>query len=218
MTVSNNAYATDEDIALIAPADVGLVFPADQVIAGAADGSFDPSDRWTLLSATVNFLEAGLAPGHVVRLVGPPERFRTPGLLLGISAVASGAVTLRRIGMGAGSGAPISPPEGLSGVEFIASTLGPQLDRGSRELDRILGLDPADPIPPADSAGALRDAVVRLVLARRYAMIAGGGDDALRSRAGLLRAEFDDLARRLTLGGNLLDPAQAPRYGTRLVR
>jgi hypothetical protein len=218
MSTSNNAYATDEDIALITPADVGLVFPADQVIVVADDGSFDPSDRWTLQSATVNFLDAGLAPGHVIRLVGPSERFRTPGLLLGIASVASNAVTLRRIGMETGSGAPVSPPEGLSGVEFIASTLGPQLSQASRELDRILGLDPAAPVPPADSAGALRDAVVRLVLARRYAMIAREGDVALLSRAGLLRAEFDELARRLTLGGNHLAPAQAPRYGTRLVR
>ncbi|QDV38277.1 hypothetical protein [Tautonia plasticadhaerens] len=213
-TTTTHCYATDEDLALIATGDVGAVFPADQVIASGVDGSFDPSDRWTLRSESVNFPDAGLAPGHVVRLVGPPERFRPPGLLLGVSAVSSNVVTLRRIGMGPGSGTPASPAEGISGVEFVATTLGPQLAGASRELDRLLGLDSI----PLDPAGALRDAVARLVLARRYAMIAGGVDDAYLGRSALLRAEFDAMARRLALGGNPLGPSPAPRRGTRLVR
>lgn len=212
-TTISHSYATDEDVALIAPADVGPTFPADQTVASGVDGTFDPSDRWTLRSSSANFTDAGLSPGHVLRLVGPPERFRPPGLLLGVSVVSPNAVTLRRIGMEPGSGAPIAPAEGLSGVEFVATTLGPQLAGASRELDRMLGLDAAS----ADPAGALKDAVVRLVLARRYAMIAGDGD-AYLARAASLREEFDAMAMRLAMGGNLLEPSPAPRFGTRVVR
>ncbi|RUL89603.1 hypothetical protein [Tautonia sociabilis] len=219
MSMNLDAYATDEDVALTASDDLGTLFPADQVLASGLDGAFSPADRRTLTSASVDFAAAGIASGHVVRLVGPPEFFRTPGTLLGVSASSSGSLTLRRLGLEAG--APIAPPEGLTGVEFVSTTLAPQLSQASRELDRILGLDPPSPGSPpldADASEALRDAVVLLVLARRYAAMAREEGDTFATRARLFREEFEALVTRLSSIGSILGPGRAPRPGTRLIR
>jgi hypothetical protein len=215
MNIMQNSYASDEDVALLAPSDVGPLFPEDQVLAQGVDGRFEPSDRWTLHSDSVDFAGSGLQSGHVVRLTGPVEHFRHPGVLVGIVEVGEHSVSLRRLGMAPGLGSPISPPEGLSGVSFSATTLGPQLEQASREIDSLLGLKalPRSPLAELASAGTnLRDAVVRLILARRYATIARDGDGAFASRARLFEASFERLITRLIVGDG------GPRFGTRLVR
>ena len=72
-------YATDEDIALRATADFAILCPRDQKLAAGSDGSFDPSDRWTLQSASVDFSAQGVLPGQVVQLLGPASAFRAAG-------------------------------------------------------------------------------------------------------------------------------------------
>ena len=85
-------YATDEDIVLRASSDFALLCPRDQKLASGTDGAFDPSDRWCLRSASVDFSAQGVRPGQVVQLLGPPATFRAPGDLL---IVASGRATTR---------------------------------------------------------------------------------------------------------------------------
>ena len=58
------AYATDEDLAIRAPADFLALCPKDQVVAAGADGLFLPDDPWTLRSPSVNFAGAGASPGR----------------------------------------------------------------------------------------------------------------------------------------------------------
>ncbi len=65
------AYATDEDVAIRAPADFAALCPKDQVLAAGTDGLFLPSDPWTLRSPSVDFAASGLMPGQVIRLAGP---------------------------------------------------------------------------------------------------------------------------------------------------
>ena len=53
MNPNSNLYATDEDVALRAPADFPLLCPPGQVQAAGTDGCFQAGDRWTLTSAAV---------------------------------------------------------------------------------------------------------------------------------------------------------------------
>ena len=213
------SHASDEDVALAAPGDIEVLFPADQVIVEGSDGAFDANDRRTLTSSTVDFSEAGLRTGHVVRLTRPSDRFPTPGAAFGVAGSQDGAVTLRRLGMASVSGAPAAPDESLAGVAFVAATLGPQLERASRELDRLLGFGPESPVDRSEDPGtldALRDAVVRLVLARRYDQLAREGKGAFHARANAMRAEFLELRAWLNSPGGPF--GSSPRFGTRLSR
>ena len=70
-----------------------------------------------------------------------------------------------------------------------------------------------------DDLDALRDAVVRLVLARRYLMSSrDGAADAFAVKGRALKVEFDALIARLNLRFNAGDQGTAPRFGTRIVR
>lgn len=221
MNTTLPAYTSDEDVALLSPSDVGPLFPEGQVIAAGTDGQFLPSDRWTLRSASASFSSSGLKSGHVVRLIGPIDSFPQPGLLVGVGEVGEDFVTLRRLGMAAGLGSPIAPEEGLTGVEYVVKTLAPQLEQASRELDYLLGIGAdqstglLDQIP---GGTILRDAVVRLVLARRYAAIARDGDAAFSGRARLFEASFERLMTRLFVSEHIIHPDRRVRFGTRLVR
>ncbi|WP_152053634.1 hypothetical protein [Tautonia marina] len=218
MNTTYTNYASDEEVALLSPSDVGPLFPDDQRIASGVDGSFDPSDRWTLHCSSVTFTDSGLHPGHVVRLLAPVDRFPHPGALFGVAEVGEHFVKLRRLGMAPGLGEPVAPPEGLADVSFVIMTLDPQISQASREVDGLLGIRTTTPSLPGLDGISLRDAVVRLVLARRYAAIMRDGDTAFAIRARLFEASFERLMTRLFISENLIHPDRIPRLGTRLTR
>src|SRR5277367_3555082 len=99
-------YATDEDIALRASADFALLCPRDQKVAAASDGTFSPTNLWTLLSNSVNFTANGVVAGQVVQLLGPSLAFRPPCEALVVASAFNGALTLRRKGLATGVGQP----------------------------------------------------------------------------------------------------------------
>src|SRR3979490_926904 len=100
MTPFTIVYATDEDIALRASADFPILCPRDQKLAAGTDGRFDPSHRWTLRSAIVDFEACGLEAGQVIQLIKPVTSFRPPGEVMVIVSGAPGAATRRRKGQG----------------------------------------------------------------------------------------------------------------------
>ncbi len=218
-------YATDEDLAIRAPTDFGLLSPRDQKLASGIDGVFDPADRWTMRSLTVDFAAQGVTTGQVVQLIGPVNLFKPPGELLAVASVSPGAVTLRRKGQPAGMGQPPAPAAGLTGVEFLITTLGPQIERASYELDRRYGID--DLVAghrAADlyDAREVREVVVLTVLQRQYLAMSrdvSSSQDTLAAKAGLLQAELDELLARVvvhwTVGGT---PAATTRFQTRIAR
>jgi hypothetical protein len=215
--MSQTVYATDEDVALRASADFGLLCPRDQRLAYGTDGAFEPSDRWTLISGTVNFAAQGLVPGQVVQLLGPTGAFRASGESLVVDAVGGGSVRLRRKGQASRVGQPPGPAEGLAGVEFLAATLGPQLAAASYDLGRWLGIGDA---PSPSDPRELRDVVVLTVLHRQYLAMsreAGASPDALAAKAAVLRAELDERLGRLVLHWSD-DSAPTTRFHTRISR
>jgi len=195
-------YASDEDVAVRAAGDFVVLAPAWQKLAHGADGAFAVGDPWTLASPSTDFESAGVGPGHVVQLRKPSSTFKGSGELFAVASASGRSVTLRRIGMDAGRGAPASPAGGLTGVEFLVATLGPQVEEASFELNRRFGIDPGLPgRSPADLLDArdLRRACVLIVLALRYASEARSdeGDFALKLRQA--EAELADALSRLEL-------------------
>lgn len=228
MSSAQIIYATDEDLAIRASADFPLLCPRDQKLASGIDGAFDPVDRWTLRSATVDFAAQGVAPGQVVQLIGPMGLFRPPGELLAIESVNSGGVTLRCKGQVVGVGQPPAPSAGLSGVEFLITTLGPQIERACYELDRRYGIDNhvaghhgSDLYDPRE----VRELVVLTVLQRQYLAMSrdtGSPSDALAAKASVLQAELDELLARVVVhwsaGEAAGGPAATARFQTRIAR
>lgn len=225
--MSTIVYATDEDIALRASADFALLCPRDQKLAYGADGSFNPADRWTLLSTTVNFAAQGVAPGMLLLLTAPVGTFKPPGEALVVVSATAGSVTLRRKGQPAGVGQPPSPAAGLTGVEFTAPSLVPQIARAGEDLNRRYGIDDllagrrsGDLADPKE----IRDAVVLTVLHRQYLDMsreAGSGPDIFAAKAGPIKAELDDLLARVVVRWNSLGGLAEPstsRFSTRLAR
>ncbi len=224
-------YATDEDIALRASADFSALCPRDQVLAQGSDGVFGASDLWTLASASVDFAAFGLNPGQMVRLVGPSTSFGPDGDLFAIEAVVSAAITLRRQGQLVGVGQPPAPSGGLTGVEFVVRTLGPQIERASRDVDRRFGIDdrsfghrPDDLLDPRQ----LREAVVLTVLYQQYLDRSlqfvgptGTPDDVYAAKSRIARADLDDALDRLTLRWKEVgidSSASTTRFSTRISR
>lgn len=226
MSTPCTPYATDEDIALRAPADFALLCPRDQKLAAGSDGAFDGSDRWTLRSDAVDFVAGGLAPGHVVQLLGPVAQFKPPGEALAVAAVAPHALRLRRLGLDTGVGQPPAPPGPLVGVEFLVATLGPQIEDAGHDLDRRFGIDeriagrrPSDLFDPRE----VRAAAVLAVLRRRYLDLSrdpSGRGDLFAAKAERADADLGELLARAVLhwsapaGGR----TEATRFSTRLAR
>jgi hypothetical protein len=182
-----------------------------------------------LTSTSVDFQANGLAPGHVVLLTQPVGAFKPPGDALVVDSVAPGGVHLRRKGQAPGIGQPVSPPEGLSQVEFLVTTLGPQIARSSYELNRRYGIDdlidgrrPSDLFDPRE----VREATVLTVLYRQYLEMSRGSDgraDAFAMKAQLYKQELDELLARTTVHWLSATGAHAvsdvtTRFGTRLSR
>ena len=205
MIPTQTAYADDEDVALRASTDFAILCPRDQCLAQGADGAFDASDLWTLTSATVDFQANGLAPGNVVRLCQPVSLFKPPGEAFAVVSVAPYAVQLRRKGQPEGVGQPAGPPGGASKVEFVATTLGPQIARAGYDLDRrygindlIVGRRSCDLFDPRE----VRDAVVLTVLYRQYMEMSRGGEDhadPFSAKAQTYKQELDDLLARVVV-------------------
>jgi hypothetical protein len=229
-------YATDEDIALRASTDFSALCPRDQVLAAGSDGVFSTTDPWTLTSISVDFAAFGLVPRQLARLTKPSASFGANGEFFAIQAVATGAITLRRKGQPAGVGQPPAPQAGLSNVEFVVRTLGPQIQLASYDLDRRFGID--DAIAGRRSVDLhdhrqLREAVVLSVLYKQYidqsrqytSKIAEHSEkpgDVYAAKAQIAKAELDELLDRLALKWNEADVAAraiaTTRFSTRMSR
>jgi hypothetical protein len=221
-------YATDEDVALAAAADFAILCPKDQRLAAGSDGFFDPADRWTLRSTTVEFTAQGLAAGQVVQLTPPPASLRQSAEMLVVSSVAPYAVALRRKGQPPGVGQPPGSPSGRFNIEFLVTTLGPQIERASYDLNRrygIVDLIAGRRVADLGDRKEVRMAVVLTVLHRRYLDLSREGDqaDGFAAKARTVQAELDELLARATIhwGPAGFAGAGAPpttRFSTRLSR
>ena len=223
-------YATDEDVAIRAPADFLALCPRDQTVAAGRDGVFLPDEPWTLRSPSTDFAAAGIEPGQVVRLAG--GAFGPQGECFAVDRVGPGGMTVRRKGQGPGLGLPPGAGSVASGVEFAVRTLAPQVDRACLDLNHRLGIDEAVPgRRPCDLRDplSLAEAAVLLVLSRQYLDLArrfGGNadepEDWYGAKARATRAELDALLDRLVLRWNTPagpDPvAPIARFGVRLSR
>jgi hypothetical protein len=194
-------YCTDEDIALRDQADYVNLAPKSQRTLHGLDGVFASGDLWTLTSASVNFVAAGLASGSVVGLSRPLATYTTPGgELFGVGVVTSGSVTLRRLGLGPGLGLPPSPIGGLTGVGFFCVTFGPQIDTASYDCNKTWGIDPnvPDRVPgllydPVE----LQQYVVLTVLRRCYVSATKAKAEDFALKLGLVTEELNELRSRL---------------------
>ncbi len=218
--MAKSFYASDEDVALRAPADFALLCPRDQKIAAGLDGSFAAADLWTLRSSSRNFAAMGVAPGHVVQILNPAPQFKPPGESFAVESVSGTSVTLRRKGQEAGKGQPPVLSGGLSAVEFLILTLDPQIERACVEFDRRFGLsaDGSDSLlDPRD----VREAIVLSVLHGQYLAMSrnlgGENGDTFASKALAMKVELDELLARLVVQTRSGDGSSS-RFSTRLTR
>ncbi len=213
-------FATDEDIALRAPADFSILSPLDQVVASGTDGVFESLDRWSLCSSQVDFEAIGVEVGQVVQLLKPLSVFRPQGTLMVVAAVEPGHVRLRRKGQPTGKGQPPAPTDGLTGVEFLVTTLGPQIELASEELGRRLGIDEAiQGRRPTDllDVEPLREATVLTVLQRLYSST--GRDNRFSARAVTIQTELDQVLNGIRLRWkSSIEGSTTTRFGTKLIR
>ena len=201
------AYATDEDIAIRAPADFLALCPKDQVVVAGTDGLFLATDPWALRSPTINFAEVGAAAGQIVRLTGS-SAYSVQGDLYAVASVGPGGLILRQKGQDPGQG---RPPKVASGVEFAIRTLIPQINRASIDINSRFGFgigDAAGGRRPRDlrDCRGLLDATVLMVLSRQYLdqarRFSGNSDepeDWYGTKARMMKAELDGLLDRLPL-------------------
>lgn len=229
MSTAITPFATDEDIALRASADFLLLCPRDQKLAWGSDGAFLPFNPWTLTSTSVNFLANGIAPGQIVQLSKPVASFKPPGEMLVVDSVTLNAITLRRKGQAAGVGQPPAPQTGLTGVEFLVATLGPQIAQASYDIDRrygindlIVGRRTSDLYDPRE----VREATVLTVLYKQYLDMSRGFEgqpDTFTTKAQLIREELRELLDRVVVHWRPISNTAGPespstRFSTRITR
>jgi hypothetical protein len=169
--LTSPVYATDEDVLVNASGDFATLAPQWQCMAKGTDGVFDSGDRWTLTSASVDFLAQGVAANQVVCLSGPKANYPGGGDFLAIDSVAANAVTLRRPYKDLSVGQPPGPAAGLTSVTFNVTTFDPQIAAATFDIKRRFGID--ENITFRDSSWIydlqdLRMAVVLSVLYDRY--------------------------------------------------
>jgi hypothetical protein len=176
-----------------------------------------------LTSGSVDFVQSGVTAQHVVLLRKPGTVLKGSGELLAVDSASAGGVVLRRLGSVVSLGQPPSPVEGLTGVEFLISSLDPQIEEASFDLNRRFGIDPnVAGRSPADvyDLRDLRQACVLTVLVQRYAAETRDdhGDFALKLTQ--VRQELTEVLGRLTVrwGGSGTDRQSTNRFSTRLVR
>lgn len=219
-------FATDEHIAIRASGDYSALVPRDNLIAYGSDGVFDDSDRWTLTSSIVDPSARGVRAGCCCLLTKPTVNYRSPGVLLAVSSVGTGSMTLRRRGQSAGVGEPPGTAAGLTGVEFAVYSFAPEIEDAYDELRRRFGID--DRIVGRGSGSLwdereLRQALVLTVLSRAYltaARMAGSQSDDFAAKAKLYRLELDDVLGRIAVHfDGVEEPAAVVRsFGARLQR
>ena len=157
------------------------------------------------MSPTVDFLGQGLAPGQVVQLTKPVTYFKPPGECFVIASVAAYAATLRRKGQPPGVGQPPVSFSGLAGVEFLVTTLGPQIAQASHDLNRRYGID--DLIAGRRSCdlydpNEVRDATVLTVLYHQYSDMSRcveNKPDVFATKAQTVREELGELLDRVVV-------------------
>lgn len=224
MSALATVYCTDEDIALRATVDYVNIVPRWQKLASGTDGAFALSTgAWTLASATVNFADVGLQPGHVVALTGPRSLFPGLGELFAVDSVgAGGSVTLRRCGQVAGIG---QPPGGTfpTGVSFAVYTFGPQIDIASYDANKFFGIDPNfNDRKPGNlyDTRELQQFVVLSVLRRAYIAVDKETTGDYERKLGLVTQELNDLQSRLTVHWGSLQQLDTPNnlFSARLRR
>ncbi len=202
MSQTSLQYATDEDIAIRAPADFTLLCPHDQVLAESADGAFAVGNRWRLTSSSLDFTSQGIRPGHIVQLLAPGPLFGPNGDLLAVESSGGDSVLLRRKGCLANQGQPPVPVEGVGGIQFRVATLDPQINAAGLELDRLYGID--EFVTGRRSSDlydlrVVRDAVVLSVLVRQYRSLSNATvseQDTFALKADMLNAELEGLLAR----------------------
>jgi hypothetical protein len=229
MIVVSSVYATDEDIALRASADFSIICPKDQKLASGNDGAFPSGNPWTLTSASVDFQARGLQPGNIVQLTQPISAYKPPGEAFVVVSVAPNAATLRRKGQLAGVGQPPAAADGLSQVEFLVTTFGPQLVTASYDLNRRYGIE--DLIAGRRSCdlfdpNEVCEAAVLTVLYRQYLDMSRGADersDIFAAKSQSCKQELDDLLARTVVhwavSSGILDASEpTTRFSTRISR
>lgn len=141
-------YCDDEDVAVACGPDFAVLVPHDQLLASGTDGVFSNVNQWQLTSASNNFASQGVAEGNVIRITGPAtanSEWKGNGSKYAVSAVGGNTVTLRRLGKPDGSGMPIGPAAGCTGVTFVIATFYPQIEDVSYWLNSKFGIDPGFP-------------------------------------------------------------------------
>lgn len=224
MTTHDESFATDEDVLLQVPRDFVPLCPKHQNLAAAKDGFITSTDPWTLYSQSVDFISRGIKPGHVVQIVGPSAAVGPAGDILGISAVAEHALTLRRTGLPAGLGHPPGSPGGLSGLDFFIPTLGPQIVKASLEIARRCGIDhrvPGRRFTDLKNESDIRIATVLSVIHRRYLDHGRGdqgGDDPLMGKALIFASMLDSHLGRMVVHWSDQRAGCPIRFTTKLFR
>ena len=215
-------YATDENLAIRSSSDFTMLCPDWQKLAFGTDGAFAAGAPWVLKSASVDFSAAGVAAQHVVWLRKPTTVFRGSGELLAVDGASGSGLTLRRLGTEPGVGYPPGPAAGLTGVEFLIASLGPQIEEASFDLNRRFGIDPnVAGRSPADvyDLRDLRQACVLTVLAQRYAAETRGDHGDFALKLAQVRQELSEVLARLTIRwGGGTDRQSSNWFSTRIVR
>lgn len=222
-------YCTDEAIAIRCGSDHVVLTPAANAIAEGVDGVFEPSDRWTLNSASVDFEAQEVEPGAVILLTDGKggadgkDRIKGSGTVLIVESIVGNAAALRRIGMKPGAGQPPAPATGLSEVEFRVATLRPQIEMASDEINRRFGIDPTRASRSPDWIYDLREleeATILTVLLRQYTVDARTKDGDFPLKIREIKQALDECLARLQVkwGPRGDDGAPANKFGMRLVR
>lgn len=140
-TFTSPAFATDEQVAILARRDFVLLCPEWQSMAKGTDGAFADGAPWVLTSDSADFQAQGVGPQNIVVLSGPKGIYRGDGLLYAVESVSGNAATLRVVGMPVGVGQPPAPTSGLTGVSFEMPTLQPQIDEATYAIKRRFAID-----------------------------------------------------------------------------
>jgi hypothetical protein len=217
-------YCTDEDIAVLCSADFATLIPKDQVIAQGSDGVFASSDLWTISSASNAFLAQGVQVGHVVQLTGPSATFKGSGAKLAVSSVQANSVTLRRIGRQTGWGIAPCPAGGLTGVSFLVTTFGPQIESASYDINARYGIDPNFAlVAPTQiyDLRALRQMTILTVVVKAYRTDTRAKEGDFARKLMGYQQELSDVLARGDLKWNTItgeNPQPATRFNTRVSR
>lgn len=189
-------YTTDESVAIRARGDFVTLCPDWQKLAYGTDGVIDSGSPWVLTSATVNFETNGVESNHVIQLKKSGTT-RASGDILAVDSVSGGSITLRRFGKDAGIGQPPTP---ATDIEFLISTLDPQIEEASFDLNRRFGIDPnilgKSPSYLYDMRD-LRQATILILLKHSYTAEARSKDGDFWGKVLQIDQELTDVISRL---------------------